>query len=243
MQSQTLAGVAKPLPISKKPSTLLRTSRVSDSVDYLGRHNVATFGLEMGNILRHKDPEKALTVYDHSLVRIREAKPNARTQRDEAELLVGSSYVLRWLGHENDAKQRLDRALELLHAAERYPADKVEPMSDTYDALRAQADDYAETGQATEAIDVYRQLLSRIMAWKPDLQNDLRDATCISRTWTALAGLLRRTGRLDEANRLEAQRTDLWNQWNSKLPNSPFLVRQSLSQIASRAAFPGVSHH
>ena len=53
-------------------------------------------------------------------------------------------------------------------------------MSDTYDALRAQADDYAETGSAIEAIDVYRQVLSRIMAWKPDLQNDLRDATCIS---------------------------------------------------------------
>ena len=92
-----------------------------DSVDYLGRHNVATFRLEMGNILRHKDPEKALTVYDHSLVRIREAKPNARTQRDEAELLVGSSYVLRWLSSENDAKQRLDRALELLRAGRTMP--------------------------------------------------------------------------------------------------------------------------
>ena len=45
-----------------------------DSADYLGRHNVAVFGLEIGNILRHNDPQDALAVYDHALARIREAK-------------------------------------------------------------------------------------------------------------------------------------------------------------------------
>jgi tetratricopeptide (TPR) repeat protein len=214
-----------------------------DSVDYLGRHSVAVFGLEVGNILRHKDPKKALVVYDHCLLRIREVKPNASTQRDEAELLVGSSYVLRWLGRKYDAKQRLDRALELLHAAQRYPADRMEPMSDTYDALRGQADDYAETGQVAKAIDAYRQLLDEIMAWGPDVHNDLRDATCISRTWTALSNLLRRAGQTQEAERLEAQRTDLWNHWNGKRSNAQALLRQSLSQVASGTALLGVSHH
>jgi serine/threonine protein kinase/tetratricopeptide (TPR) repeat protein len=214
-----------------------------DSVDYLGRHNVAVFGLEAGNLLRHKDAKEALAVYDHSLVRIREAKPNASTQHDEAELLAASSYVLRWLGRENDAKRRLDRAFELLHAAQRYAADKVEPLSDTYDALRAQADDYAETGEAAKAIDAYRQLLDKMTAWGPDVQNDLRDATCISRTWTALAGLLRRAGHAEEAERFEAQRADLWNHWNGKLPNAQALLRQSLSQVASRKTFLGATHH
>jgi hypothetical protein len=74
------------------------------------------------------------------------------------------------------------------------------------------------------------------MAWKPDVQNDLRDATCISRTWTALAGLLRRAGRTDEAKGLEAQRAELWNHWKNKLPNAQFLLRQSLSQITPHAA-------
>jgi tetratricopeptide (TPR) repeat protein len=201
------------------------------------------FGLEAGDLLRHNDVKKALAVYGHSLVRIREAKPNASTQHDEAELLAASSYVLRWLGRENDAKQRLDRAFELLHAAQRYPADKVEPMSDAYDALRAQADDYAETGQAAKASDAYRQLLDKIMAWGPDVQNDLRDATCILRTWTALAGLLRRAGHTEQAERFEAQRADLWNHWNGKLPNAQALLRQSPSQVASRKAFFGVSPH
>jgi serine/threonine protein kinase/tetratricopeptide (TPR) repeat protein len=204
-----------------------------DSVDYLGRHNVAVFGLEAGNLLRHKDAKKALAVYDHALVRIREAKPNASTQRDEAELLASSSYVLRWLGREDDAKQRLDRTLELLRAAKRYPSDKVEPMGDTYHALRAQADDYAETGQAAKAIDAYRQLLQKIMAWGPDAQNDLRDATCISRTWTALASLLRYAGQTQLAEQLEAQRADLWSHWNGKVPNARALLRESLIQIVS----------
>jgi hypothetical protein len=86
-------------------------------------------------------------------------------------------------------------------------------------------------------------LLDKLMAWNPDPQNDLRDAACLSRTWTALADLLRRTGRTEQANRLVAQRTDLWNQWNNKLPNAQFLLRQSLSQITPHASLSTPSEH
>lgn len=208
----------------------------TDPLDYLGRHNEAVYGFEVGNTLRHTDPRAALSVYEHALARIREANASTSTQRDEAELLAGSSYPVRWLGREKEAKQRIARALELLTQAGRYPAVKVEPMSDTYNALRAQADDYAETGQVVNAIDAYRQLLEKMVAWGLDAQNDLRDATCISRTWTALANLLRRNGRKDQALQLEAQRADLWNHWDGRLPNAQPLLRQSLSQVAPRKA-------
>ena len=36
----------------------------------------------------------------------------------------------------------------LLRAAKRYPSEKVEPMGETYDVLRAQADDYASVVRA-----------------------------------------------------------------------------------------------
>lgn len=214
-----------------------------DPLDYLGRHHVAVFGLEVGNSLRHDDPRKALAVYDNALSRIREAKANASTQRDEAELLAGSSYPVRWLGGKREASQRIAKALELLKQAGRYPADTIEPMSDNYDVLRAEADSYAETGQVTEAAKAYQELLDKLTAWKPDVQNDLRDATCISRTWTALADLLRRIGRADEAGPIEAQRTELWNHWKGKLPNAHFLLRQSLSQITPPPAFLRASKH
>jgi serine/threonine protein kinase len=208
-----------------------------DVNDYLGRHNVAVASLEIGNILRHRNPQDALAVYDHALARIREAKSNISTQRDEAELLAASSYALRWTVREEDAEQRIGRAFELLKQAGRYPAGKVEPMSDTYNALRAQADHFAETGRASKAIESYQQLLDKLMARNPDPQNDLRDAICLSRTWTALANLLRKAGRIEEAAHLEAYRADLWNHWNGKLSNAQSLLRQSLSQITPSRAF------
>jgi serine/threonine protein kinase len=215
----------------KKALDIAEDLAQKDASDYLGRHKVAIASLEIANILRHSNPQDALAVYDHALTRIREAKSNVSTQRNEAELLAASSYALRWTARDREAKQRIARAFELLSQASRYPSDKVEPMSDTYDVLRAQADDYGETGQTVKAIEAYQELLGKLMAWKPNPLNDLRDATCLSRTWTALANLLRRSGRKDDALQLEAQRTDLWNHWNGKLPNAQFLLRQSLSQI------------
>ena len=103
-------------------------------------------------------------------------------------------------------------------------------MSPLDHTVRALADEYVETGQTVKALTVYQELLDKLMAWKPDIENDLRDATCISRTWMALAEVLRRAGRKDEAVRLETQRGDLWNHWRGKLPNSELLLRQSLRQ-------------
>jgi len=214
-----------------------------DSSDYLSRHAEATYALEAGNVLRHSDSRKALAVYDQAMARIREAKTNSSTQHDEAELLAASSYPVRWIGSKAEAQQRIDRAFQLLGAAKIYPADKIEPMSDAYHALQAQADHYADTGQTQKAIDMYQQLLEKLRAWGPKPDEDLRDATCISRTWTALADLLRRVGRTDEAGRLEAQRTELWNHWKSKLPNAQFLLRQSLSQVSPRGAFRSAATH
>jgi tetratricopeptide (TPR) repeat protein len=172
-----------------------------------------------------------MIVYDHALARIEEAETSDSTRRDEAELLAASAYALRWIGSEKEAKLRIQKALELLRQAGRYPADRVEPVSDIYDALRAEADDYAQTGQTTKAIEAYRSLLKKVIAWKLHPDDDLRDATCISRTWTALAILLRMMQRTQEADALEAQRTQLWNHWKSNIPNGEFLIRQSLSQI------------
>ena len=214
-----------------------------DSIDYLSRHSEAAYALEAGNVLRHRESRKALAVYDQAITRIREAKANSSTQHDEAELLAASSYPARWIGNKAEAQQRIDRAFQLLGEAHIYPADKIEPMSDAYHALQARADHYSETGQTQKAIDTYQQLLERLRAWGPKLDEDLRDATCISRTWTAQADLLRRVGRIDEAGRLEAQRTELWNHWKSKLPNAQFLLRQSLRQVAPPAAFRRAAAH
>src|SRR5579863_5481910 len=99
-----------------------------DPADYLSRHTVATIGLEMGNILRHSDPQKALVVYDHGLSRIREMKTNVTAELSAADLLAGSSYAARWVGQDKDARERIDAAFQLLRDAHQYPANAVEPM-------------------------------------------------------------------------------------------------------------------
>lgn len=208
-----------------------------DSADHLSRHKEASYALQAGNVLRHRDSRKALAVYEQGLARIREAEANSNSHQDEADLLAASSYPLRWLGDEAEARKRIDKALQLLRDDPVYATHKVEPMSGAYYALQAEADDFAETGQTQKAVDAYQQLLGELAAWGSKPENDLRDATCISRTWTAQAILLRRSGRNNEAGQIEAQRTKLWDHWTSKLPDAQFLLRQSLSQVAQNPAF------
>jgi serine/threonine protein kinase len=239
----SLGRSAEALAAFQKAIDIAEELTKKDSIDFLSRYAEANYALEAGNVLRHRDSRRALAVYDQAIARIREAKANSSTQRAEAELLSASSYPVRWMGGTAKAQQRIDRAFQLLRDTHTYPADKIEPMSDAYHALQAQADQYSETGQTQKAIDMYQQLLEKLGAWGSKPDDDLRDATCISRTWTALAELLRRVGRTDEAARIEAQRTELWDHWKAKVPNAQFLLRQSLSQIAPRGTSRSATTH
>ncbi len=222
--SDALAAFQHALDVSEELAT-------KDPHDGLSRHNVAKVSLEIGNILVETDERKALTAYDHGLARIREARKNARTQRDEAELLAASSYPLRRLHREREAIQRIESAFRILREMKQYPADKIEPDSEADHAVRALGAHYAETGDFAKAVEIYQELSAKIMATPANPQNDLRDAMQLSRTWASLASLLRQTGRAEEAAQLDARRAQLWNHWNTSLPNHPFV----LSEIAAVA--------
>lgn len=194
--------------------------------DYYSRGSVAEYGLYLGNILRHSSPKQALEVYDHSLMRIREVPHDIPARRQEASLLAASSYPARWLHREGDARDRIEAAFRLLRDTKDYPAEIVRPGSEADITARALADHYAETGEPDHAIVAYQDLRSRIMKSNPDLQNDLLNAAQISRLDSALAALLRRVGRTDEAASLDQNRLELWRHWDRKLPNNPFVQRQ-----------------
>jgi serine/threonine protein kinase len=197
-----------------------------DSDYYEGRSVVALAGHYLGDVLRHSDPKRALEVYDHSLVRIREVPNDVAARRLETLLLAGSSYAARWMHHEKDAKDRIDAALRLLSETKDYPAGSIRAGSEADTALRALADHYAETGQPEQALEIYQELFRKIMASNPDPQNDLLNSVYVSRLNASLATLLRRMGRESQTVPLEAGRLDLWRYWNRKLPNNPFVLRQ-----------------
>lgn len=197
-----------------------------DSVDYHSRSRVAESGRELGNILRHYDPRRALVVYDNSLIRIREIKNNVAARRDEANLLANSSYAERWVRRDNEARQRIDAAFSLLRELKLYPAEKIDPASEVDIAIRALADHYSETGQPEEAAQLYRELLAKLTASDADPHNDLSDALHFSRAFAALAGLDHRMGHATVSAAFEARGLELWRHWDSKLPNNPFVHRQ-----------------
>ena len=209
-----------------------------DSGDHLSREKEASLSEDAGDLLRHGNPSEALRVYDHALARIREVKPNEEMLLHSAELLASSCYPARWTRHRQDAEQRIQHALQILTDLHRYPAEKVEPMSFEYDILRAQADHHAATGQTEKAIEEYRELLSKLMAWKLSIKGDLRDAICISRTWTALAILLRESDHDSEAASLEAQRAELWKAWKGRLADEKIILSQATTQIEPPAKHP-----
>jgi DnaB-like helicase C terminal domain len=58
---------------------------------------VGTAARDLGNILRDRDPRRAIAVYDLGLKRQAEIRNNLKARRDEAVLLADSSYPLRAL--------------------------------------------------------------------------------------------------------------------------------------------------
>ena len=234
----SLGRSAEALATFRKGFAIAEELARGDANDALSRHHVAEVGLEIGNILRHTNPQEALAVYDHSLATIREAKASSQAQRDEAELLVASSYAERWVGQNDEARRRIDKGLLLLRDAKVYPAEKIEPMSEANHALRASADYLAGTRQYGQAIDTYQELEKKLVAWNLNLDNDLRDAICMSRTRVALAELYRRVGRADDAAEMEDRSKAALKHWTQKLPNSSIVVVRQAFLEATLAGLP-----
>lgn len=210
----------------ERAGELIEASAREDPNNASIRIYFAQWGRELGGVLRQRDPRRSLAVYDLGIRRLSEVKNNNRARGGAAGLLAGSSYPLRRLDRTAEARTRIDDAFQLLRETKEYPAERIDPDSEAEPALRALADHHAETGDPQRAIAVYQELLDKIMASKPDPQNDLRHATKISRIYGALADLHARTGQAERAAGMAAQRRELWRHWDRKLPGNAFVRRQ-----------------
>jgi serine/threonine-protein kinase len=206
----------------------------ADPSETSSRIRLASAARELGNILRHRNPAAALLVYDHARRRIGEIKGNAVALRREAEVLAGSAYAARHLNRKADAHERIETALRLLRETKSYPADQISPGATADVVLRAQADHLADTGELPRAVQVYEELLGKLMASKPVPQNDLSHAASLSGIYDALIGLYRRTGLHEKAASQSGVRLALWQQWDRKLPGNPFVLGQLASIDAGK---------
>lgn len=205
---------------------LTEDSARADPNDSTSRTRVGTAARELGPILSERDPQRALAVFDLGIRRLHEIPNNLKARRDEANVLAESSYVLRALHRDTEAKQRIDTALDILRATKDYPTPRLELDSDTYTVVRALGDYYASQGDLMQARQTYEQFLDQVMAAQPEPLADLRQAPRLSIIYERLAAIYTQTGDADKANTLEARRQDLWRHWASKLPDNAYVRRQ-----------------
>ena len=197
-----------------------------DLNDHSSRGNLAMAGISMGDILRHSAPRRALEIYDHTLRHLAEAPGDTHLERFEVNLLAGSSYALRRLGRREEAKRRLADAMDHLKRLGLYPSDKIDLESEAEVTLRAIADDQADSGNVTAAIDQYQNLLNRVDPVETDPDFNAEDAVHLSTICSSLAALHSRAGHADQAAALDNRRAEIWRQLDRKLPNNPFVQRQ-----------------
>ena len=120
----------------------------------------------------------------------------------------------------------MDEALAILLETRDYPADRVSLDSPLYSVLQARADQDAAEGKSAGAVRQYTDLLAGVMAARPDVEHDLRDAYSLSLLYRDFARLHRDAGGPAEADALDARRLALWQQWNRTHPDNPFVLRQ-----------------
>lgn len=196
-----------------------------DANDSQSRFMAAANGMALAAILSHRNPERALAIYDRCLVRLRETRLSMNRSDNEAGCLAESCGALLRLHRLAEAKQRIDAAFALIHEWDWDRASHV-MREETESTLRAQAAYQEQTGQPERAAGTYQQLLDGLQGSQPNPETDLVQANKLSRTYASVAALFRRTGEAAKAETIESRRQELWRHWDSKLPNNAFIQRQ-----------------
>jgi hypothetical protein len=205
---------------------LVDRAAAKDPNDFTFRDRVGTAGQQLGDVLRHSDPARALAIYDRTLEGLREIKEGRSARRQEAKVLAHSSYPLRSLHRDAEAKQRIDAAFDLLRRLGDDPSARGILGGEWDNATRARADYEAGIGHPEQARATLLELQGDLLALHPSPETDLRHANDMSRLYSALAQLDAKLGNYEEARAFETRRTDLWRQWDRKLPNNTYVRRQ-----------------
>jgi serine/threonine protein kinase len=227
-EAVNLGRPAEAIEVLQKALDMTEEAARNDAGDSRSRAHVGTVARELGDILRDRDPQRALAVYDLGIQRLGEMRNSLKARRDHAQLLANSSYSLRRLHRNSEAKARIDASFAILKSTKDYPAERIPLGSYDYAIVCALADHETDTGDPRHALETYQGLLSKVWASEPQPETILVDAIRLSHLYTAIAGLNYRTGRNDLASALESNRLELWRRWDVKLPNNSF-VRGQLS--------------
>ena len=201
-----------------------------DPKDSSSRGRLATASRELGDLLKERDPQRALAVYDNALRRIDETPKTTKSLRTRAELLAKSTYPLRKLDRASEAGKRLDAALAILTETKDLPAAAVALDSPQFAVLSARADAAAANGEIEKAAVTYEEILSKAKydtSWA-EPEKDLRSAQRLARVLRTLASLYVQAGDERKAEAVRRRQQELARGWEAKLPGNP--VVESLAK-------------
>jgi serine/threonine protein kinase len=225
---------AQAVQVLQQALDLVESAARKDPSDSASRARVATSARELGDVLSSRDPARALAVYDLGIQRLGEMRNSLKARRDHAQLLANSSYPLRRLHRGAESKARIDAAFDILKELKDYPADRIPLGSYDYAIICALADHEADSGSPGRALQIYDDLLRRVVATAPKPQEILADAVTLSHVYKTMAELARRVGQYERACTLEEQCVDIWRNWDAKLPKNSY-VRGQLTAATLRA--------
>jgi tetratricopeptide (TPR) repeat protein len=194
-----------------------------DPKDSSSRGRLATASRELGDLLKERDPQRALAVYDNALRRIDETPKTTKSLRTRAELLAKSTYPLRRLDRASEAGKRLDAALAILTETKDLPAAAVALDSPQFAVLSARADAAAADGEIEKAAVTYEEILSKAKydtSWA-EPEKDLRSAQRLARVLRTLASLYVQAGDERKAEAVRRRQQELARAWEAKLPGNP----------------------
>jgi serine/threonine-protein kinase len=206
---------------------ITEAAAAKDSHDVASRLRLGEAALYLADLVRQKNPRRAIALYDLGAGRLEETPASLAGRRIRAKLLAKSSYALHQLHRPADAQQRIDSAAAILRETKDYPAgSRIRLESPAHVLLAAMADDEAERDNPQRALAIYQELLQGVLAWPAEPETDLPEAAAMSRIYATVAVLNRRIGQMVAASISDRRRIDLWKHWNARLPGNPFIGRQ-----------------
>lgn len=209
----------------ERSMALVRPLIQKDPADFNARLDFALPALRLARILRDRDPARALAVYSETLA-VMTAAPQTASRRKAylIRALAGSSFALRRLGREPEARAKIAeaRALDACGAGK-----AVAGPSSHCEALEiAAAEAEAAAGRPGRAIEIYRRLLADFDREGAKPREDLADGLAYSLKYARLEELLAAPGTAAEAAGYRRQRRELWLHWAARLPGNTFVATQ-----------------
>jgi tetratricopeptide (TPR) repeat protein len=221
----SLGRWAEALRLYDRALGLARQLASGDRVDAGIRPQMAALAGRAGHLRLQTDPANALALFDEAFKICSDIPAASASHLDKLQHLAGSIQALIKLGREQEASTRLDRLFTLLREAKKYPG-AISPRNYLETGMRARAAVLAAQGRKRDAITVYEEIAGATEKGEQKPSSDLHWALSISEIYEQLAGHYEDVNEPDAATRCREKRRRLWELWDQKLPNNPFVRRQ-----------------